>query len=182
MTKTNKIMEMTDTISDLKAKCSTSQSSLHSAYRAFGILKQKYETLKESMSQNKSKLVKEIRQDQLSVVKNRNNNVIVLGQGRFGFCKLVSLSVSGGSVKVAVKHYTELTPTEAVIDEACLLSRISHEAFPFVFGVVFGELHNLLIMEACGITEGPGLNIHLPFVELCNQKVYVSLKCHGYTF
>ena len=59
-----------------------------------------------------------------------------------------------GVVKVEGKHYTELTPKEAVIDEACLLSRISHEAFPFVFGVVFGELHNLLIMEACGITEG----------------------------
>ena len=104
----------------------------------------------------------------------------MLGQGRFGFCKLVSLSVSGGSVKVAVKHYTELTPKEAVIDEACLLSRISHEAFPFVFGVVFGGLHNLLIIEALELQRG--LNIHLPFVELCNQKVYVSLKCHGYTF
>ena len=85
MTKTNKIMEMTDTISDLKAKCSTSQSSLHSAYRAFGILKQKYETLKESMSQNKSNLVKEIRQDQLSVVKNRNNKFYCVRPGKVWF-------------------------------------------------------------------------------------------------
>ena len=29
-----------------------------------------------------------------------------------------------------------------------------------------------------------GLNIHniLPFIELFNQKVYESVKCHGYTF
>lgn len=107
MTRKNKIMEMTDTISDLKVKCSTSQSSLDSANRAFGILKRKYQTLKELMSQSKSNLVKEIRQDQLSVVKDSNNNDIVLGQGRFGVCKLMSLSVSGESVKVAVKHYTE---------------------------------------------------------------------------
>ena len=65
-----------------------------------------------------------------------------------------SLSVSGESVKVKVKHYTELTTKEAVVDEAYLLSRISHEAFPFVFGVVFGELHNMLVLEVCGISEG----------------------------
>jgi len=47
-----------------------------------------------------------------------------------------------------------LTTKEAVVDEACLLSRISHEAFPFVFGVVFGELHNSPVLEVCGITEG----------------------------
>ena len=27
-----------------------------------------------------------------------------------------------------------------------------------------------------------GLNIHLPFIELFDQKGYVSVKCHGYTF
>ena len=27
-----------------------------------------------------------------------------------------------------------------------------------------------------------GLNIHLPFIGLFNQKVYVSVKCHGHTF
>ena len=27
-----------------------------------------------------------------------------------------------------------------------------------------------------------GLSIHLPFIKLFNQKVYVSVKCHGYTF
>ena len=99
MTRTNKIMEKTDTISDLNAKCSTSQSSLDSANRAFGILKQKYQTLKELMSQSKSNLVKEIRQDQLSVVRDSNND-IVLGQGRFGVCKLMSLSASGELLKL----------------------------------------------------------------------------------
>lgn len=154
MTRTNQIMERTDTISVFKAKCSTSQSSLDSVNRAFGILKRKYQTLKGLMSQSKSNLVKETRQDQLSVVKDSNNKDIVLGQGRFGVCKLMSLSVSGESAKVAVKHHTKLTAKEAFVDEACLLSGISHEAFPFVFGVVFGELHNLLVSEVCGITEG----------------------------
>ena len=59
-----------------------------------------------------------------------------------------------GVVKVAGKHYTELTPKEAVADDTCLLSCISHEVFPFVFGVNFGELHNLLVLEVCEITEG----------------------------
>ena len=45
------------------------------------------------MSQSKSNLVKEMRQDQLSV-RDSNNNDIVLGQGRFVVCKLMSLSVS----------------------------------------------------------------------------------------
>ena len=27
-----------------------------------------------------------------------------------------------------------------------------------------------------------GLNIHSPFIELLDLKVYVSVKCHGYTF
>ena len=61
MTGTNKIMEMTDTISVLKAKCSTSQSSLDLENRAFGILKWKYKTLKELMSQSESNVAKEIR-------------------------------------------------------------------------------------------------------------------------
>ena len=52
-----------------------------------------YKTLKELMSQRESNVAKEIRQDQLSVVKDSNNNDIVLGQGSFGVCKLMSLSV-----------------------------------------------------------------------------------------
>ena len=80
MTGTNKIMGMTDTTSDLKAKCSTSQSSLDLENRVFGILKQKNKTLKELMSQSESNLAKEIRQDQLSVVRDSNNNDIVLGK------------------------------------------------------------------------------------------------------
>lgn len=154
MTRTKQIMAMTEAISNLKAKCVATQSSLYSSNKAIRILKRKYQTLKELRSQCKVNLVKEIRQDQLLAVKDSHNNEIVLGQGRFGICKLMSLSVSGESVKVAVKHYTELTKKEAVVDEACLLSQISHEAFPFVFGVVFGELHNTLVLEVCGITEG----------------------------
>ena len=44
--------------------------------------------------------MKEIRQDQLSVDGDNNNNDIVLGQGRFGVCKLMSLSVSGELLKL----------------------------------------------------------------------------------
>ena len=40
--------------------------ALDSANRAFGILKWRYQTLKELMSQSKSNLVKEITLDQLS--------------------------------------------------------------------------------------------------------------------
>ena len=72
------------------------------ANRAFGILKQKHQALKELMSQSKSNLVKEMRQDQLSVVRDSNNNDIVLGQGRFGVCKLMSLSVSWELLKLQV--------------------------------------------------------------------------------
>ena len=143
MTRTKQMMEMTETISNLKAKCIAAQSYLDLSNKTIRILKRKYQTLKELTFQSKRNLVNEIRQDQLLVVKDNHNNEIVLGQGRFGICKLMSLSVSGESVKVAVKHYTELTTKEAVVDEACLLSRISHEALPFVFGVVFGELHNM---------------------------------------
>ena len=90
----NKVKEKTDTISDLNAKCSAVKlSALDSANRAFGILKRKHQTLKELMSQSKSNLVKEIRQDQLSVVRDSNNNDIVLDQGRFGVCKLAHVFI-----------------------------------------------------------------------------------------
>ena len=97
----------------------------------------------------------------------------MLGQGSFGICKLMSLSVSGESVKVAVKHYTELTPKEAVFDEACLSSRVSCETFSFVFGVVFRELHNLLLLKVCGITEGiePSITI---YKALRSESICVS--------
>ena len=54
------------------------------------------------MCQSKSNPVKEMRQDQLSVVRDSNNNDIVLGQGRFGVCKLMSLSVSGELLNLQV--------------------------------------------------------------------------------
>ena len=46
------------------------------------------------MFQSKSNLVKEMRDS--------NNDDIVLGQGRFGVCKLMSLSVSGEFLKLQV--------------------------------------------------------------------------------
>ena len=53
--------------------------------------------------------------------------------------------------------------------------------FPFnVFSVVFGQVNKKLEFEVCELQRG--LNIHLPFIELFNQKVYASLKHHGCTF
>ena len=91
MTRTKQMIEMTETISNLKATCIAAQSSLDLSNKATRILKRKYQTLKEFMSQSKANLVKEKRQDQLLVLKDSHNNEIVLGQGRFGICKLVSL-------------------------------------------------------------------------------------------
>ena len=54
------------------------------------------------MSHRKLKVVKEIRQDQLVVMKHSHNNDIILGQGKFDVFKLMSLSQSGESVNVAV--------------------------------------------------------------------------------
>ena len=54
------------------------------------------------MSHRKLKVVKEIRQDQLVVMKHSHNNDIILGQGKFDVFKLMSLSQSGKSVNVAV--------------------------------------------------------------------------------
>ena len=54
------------------------------------------------MSHRKLKVVKEIRQDQLVVMKHSHNNDIILGQGKFDVFKLMSLSLSGKSVNVAV--------------------------------------------------------------------------------
>ena len=54
------------------------------------------------MSHRKLKVVKEIRQDQLVVMKHSHNNDIILGQGKFDVFKLMSLSLRGESVNVAV--------------------------------------------------------------------------------
>ena len=86
----------------------------------------------------------------------------------------MSLSVSGESVKVAIKHYTELTPKEAVVDEACLSCRVSYETFSFVFGVVSRELHNLLVFEVCGITEVIEHSFTIYRNYMCQRNVMVT--------
>ena len=105
ITKTNHLLEMTERISDLKTKCSASQSTLDSniCNKAMGILRHKYRTLKELLvSHRKLKVVKEIRQNQLVVMKDSHNSDVILGQGRFDVFKLMSLSLSGESFNVAV--------------------------------------------------------------------------------
>ena len=77
-----------------------------------------------------------------------------------------------------IEHYTDLTTKEAVFDEACLLSQISREASSFFFGVQCSFWRVCLRF----VELQRGLNIHLPFIELFNQKVYASLKHHAYTF
>lgn len=63
---------------------------------------------KEFIAQSKWTLAKETRQDKLSPVQDSHNHAIV-GQGSFDICKLMSLSVSGESVREAVQHFTEST-------------------------------------------------------------------------
>ena len=53
------------------------------------------------MSNRKLKVVKEMRQHQLVVMKDSYNNDIILGRGKFDVFKLMSLSLSGESVNVA---------------------------------------------------------------------------------
>ena len=144
--------EMIATINEMKGQCSASQSAVNSSQKNVKLLERKIQTLKEKYAM-KSNFVREVKEDQLSVVKDSHDNEIVLGQGRFGICKLMSLAVSGESVRVAVKHYNQLTSKEAVVQEASLLAQISHPAFPFVFGVVLGETHNMLVLEVCGVSE-----------------------------
>ena len=61
--KTNHLLEMTERISDLKTKCGASQSTFDSSNKAMGILKHKYQTLKELLvPDRKLKVVKERRQ------------------------------------------------------------------------------------------------------------------------
>ena len=103
--KTDHLLEMTERISDLKTKSSASQSTLDSnpCNKAMRILKHKFQTQKELLvSHRKLKVVKEIRQDQLVVMEHSHNNDIILGQGKFDVFKLMSLSLSGESVNVAV--------------------------------------------------------------------------------
>ena len=111
MIRTDQMMKITDTINDLKAKCIDIQSSLQSTNKAFQILRHRYQTLRDFMSQRKLDIVKEFRDDPLWVVGDSHRNEIVLGQGRFGVCKLtcMSFSVSGKSLEVAIKYYTEST-------------------------------------------------------------------------
>ena len=74
MTRTKQMMEMTETISNLKAKCIAAQSYLDLSNKTIRILKHKYQTLKELTFQSKRNLVNEIRQDQLLVVKDTHHN------------------------------------------------------------------------------------------------------------
>lgn len=58
MTRANQMMEMTEAISNLKAKFVATQSSLDSSNKGIRILKCKYQTLKELISQSKVSLVR----------------------------------------------------------------------------------------------------------------------------
>ena len=123
-----------------KTKCSASQSTLDSntCNKAMGILKHKYRTLKELLvSHWKLKVVKEIRQDQLVVMKDSHNNDIILGQGKFDVFMLISLSLSGESVNVAVIlnwHQKKLLLMRPIFCRA-FITRHS----PLFFGVCFLE-------------------------------------------
>ena len=65
MIRTDQMMKITDTINDLKAMCRDIQSSLQSTNKAFQILRHRYQTLRDFMSQRKLDIVKEFRDDPL---------------------------------------------------------------------------------------------------------------------
>lgn len=176
-------------IDELKSNNTASQNAVKFANKTAKMLQRENSNLKKRMSSMnaeslKSNVVKEIRPDQLSVVKDKQDNDIVLGQGRFGICKLMTLVLGGESIRVAVKQYNELTSKYSVVEEASLLSQISHPMFPFVFGAVFCEPHNMLVLELCGITKGlehsltiirslQSTSIHISE----NSWLYIIMKC-----
>ena len=65
MIRTDQMMKITDTINDLKAMCRDIQSSLQSTNKTFQILRHRYQTLRDFMSQRKLDIVKEFRDDPL---------------------------------------------------------------------------------------------------------------------
>ena len=65
MIRTDQMMKITDTINDLKAKCIDIQSSFRSTNKAFHILRHRYQTLRDFISQRKLDIVKEFRDDPL---------------------------------------------------------------------------------------------------------------------
>ena len=66
---------------------------------------------------------------QLSVVGDSHRNKVVLGLGRFGVCKFTCMSFPVQSSTIN----SESTTKETVAEEACVLSHISHKAFPFLW-------------------------------------------------
>ena len=65
MIRTDQMMKITDTINDLKAMCRDIQSSLQSTNKTFQILRHRYQTLRDFMSQSKLDIVKEFRDNPL---------------------------------------------------------------------------------------------------------------------
>jgi serine/threonine protein kinase len=106
-----------------------------------------------NLNNKKSKNIKTIRTDQLSPVINDDGEAVILGKGCFGVCKLMRLHVSGESVLVAAKTYDSFVKDREIIHEMSILTQISHECFPFVFGVALDIDPKLLIMEFCGLTD-----------------------------
>lgn len=188
----NEIMELSNMIEQLKSTNSASQSAMKMLQLKYQNLRKQMASMKDNNSHNSDPkmFVKEIRPEQLMVVKDEQNKDIVLGQGRFGKCKLMTFSVGGESMRVAVKEYNELTPKDAVIEEAFLLSQISHRTFPFVFGAVFCKPYNMLVLELCGITKGleHSLTIfralQLTNVDITeNSWLHILMKCcEGFHF
>jgi archaellum component FlaC len=165
----HKFSDLNNVIRKLKAENSAIQSTCETANENLNILRNKYDKLKHELSNVKSdklavksKLVKSIRADQLSSVKDQNDNDIILGKGKFGICKLMNAEISGETVIVAVKQYYKAVLKEIVIEEAFLLTRLSHIAFPFVFGVALVDSCYMLVLEFCAVSEGHkhSLTIH----------------------
>lgn len=91
------------------------------------------------------KLVKRISPEQGSEV--------ILGEGKFGICKLKQFTASGSRCYVAAKEYVFAnTRLKDIIYEVQIVQQLSHQCFPFVFGIC---THNNLqiVFELCSSPE-----------------------------
>jgi len=174
----------------LKMQCATANAKMKHIDSKYEKLKAFTKKLMTEHQEVKCKFVKTIRPNQLTAVKRIDGSDVILGQGRFGTCKLMIMGVSGDKVMVAVKEYCSNVQKQQVIEEAALLNQLSHPAFPFVFGVVFETSVYKLVLEFLGFSEGErySLCIHKALlssdvlISEFNWLIILKKCCEGFDY
>jgi len=89
-----------------------------------------------------------------------------------------------------VKEYNKSVSKQDVIEEASLLTQLSHPVFPFIFGVVFDSTCYKLVLEFCGVSEGKKYSLtiykalhvsNISIGELSWLKI-LMLCCEGFNY